>query len=81
MSPIDCREVLRHLELYLDGELGGDACVEIEQHLVSCVDCSGHSDFQRKLKALLRTKCGCDEVPQHVAERVRVVLRRESTEP
>jgi mycothiol system anti-sigma-R factor len=78
LSPIDCQEVLRRLELYLDGELEGGVCLEIEEHLVSCGPCTGHSDFQRKLKEILRAKCGCHEVPSHVMERVRVVLEREA---
>ncbi len=80
MSAIDCEEVLRRLELYLDGELSGGVCIEIEEHLVTCGPCTGHSDFQRRLKAVLRAKCGCQEVPAHVLERVRVVLERESPE-
>ncbi len=78
MSPIDCTEVLRRLELYLDGELEGGVCVEIEQHLVRCGSCTDHSDFQRKLKHILRAKCGCGEIPAAVVERVRVVLERET---
>ena len=78
MSPIDCTEVLRRLELYLDGELDGGLCVEIEEHLVTCRPCTGHSDFQRKLKELLRAKCGCDPLPPEVLERVRVVIARET---
>jgi mycothiol system anti-sigma-R factor len=78
LSPIDCIEVLRRLELYLDGELEDGVCVEIEQHLVSCGPCTGHSDFQRKLKEILRTKCGCHDIPTHVLERVRIVIEREA---
>jgi mycothiol system anti-sigma-R factor len=78
LSAIDCQEVLRRLELYLDGELEGGVCLEIEEHLVSCGPCTGHSDFQRKLKEILRAKCGCHEVPARVIERVRVVLEREA---
>jgi mycothiol system anti-sigma-R factor len=78
LSPIDCTEVLRRLELYLDGELDGGVCVEIEQHLVTCGPCTGHSDFQRKLKEMLRAKCGCGEAPPQVLQRVRVVLDRET---
>jgi mycothiol system anti-sigma-R factor len=77
LSPIDCEEVLRRLELYLDGELAGGLCLEIEEHLVTCSPCTGHSDFHRKLKEMLRSKCGCHEVPAHVLEQVRVVLERE----
>jgi mycothiol system anti-sigma-R factor len=77
LSPIDCTEVLRRLELYLDGELEGGRCVEIEEHLVSCGPCTHHSDFQRQLKELLRAKCGC-QVPVHVRERIRIVLEGET---
>jgi len=78
LSPIDCREVLRRLELYLDGELDSGVCLEIEEHLVTCGPCTDHSDFQRKLKQMVRAKCGCSEVPAHVLQRVRVVLEREA---
>jgi mycothiol system anti-sigma-R factor len=77
LSEIECTEVLRRLELYLDGELEDVLCVEIEEHLVSCDPCTHHSDFQRRLKEILRAKCGCDEVPANVLERLRVVLERE----
>jgi mycothiol system anti-sigma-R factor len=78
LSPIDCEQVLRRLELYLDGELSGGICMEIEEHLVTCGPCTGHSEFHRRLQAMLRDKCGCRDVPPHVLERVRVVLERES---
>jgi mycothiol system anti-sigma-R factor len=78
LSPIDCQEVLRRIELYLDGELDDVLRVEIEEHLVLCGPCTHHSDFQRGLKALLRAKCGCDEVPPHVLERITRILHAEA---
>ncbi|HEX2426091.1 MAG TPA: zf-HC2 domain-containing protein [Actinomycetota bacterium] len=78
LSEIDCQEVLRRLELYLDGELDGGLCIDIEEHLVTCGTCTGHSDFQRRLKEILRAKCGCHEVPSQVLQRVRVVIERET---
>ena len=74
MSPIDCERALRQIELYLDGELGGFERAEVEEHLSGCSPCTGHSEFQRRLKEMLRTKCGCDEVPPEVVERIRAVL-------
>jgi mycothiol system anti-sigma-R factor len=70
----DCEHVLRQLELYLDGELVGVERVEIERHLGECSPCSGHSEFQRTLKEMLRAKCGCDEVPGELVERIRAAL-------
>jgi mycothiol system anti-sigma-R factor len=74
LSPTDCEHVLRQIELYLDGELVGFERVEIERHLGACDPCTGHADFQRKLKEMLRTKCGCNDVPQELIERVRSML-------
>ena len=77
MSPTDCEHVLKQIELYLDGELVASMRVEIEQHLGGCDPCSGHADFQRKLKEVLRSKCGCREIPADLLERVRSLLERQ----
>jgi mycothiol system anti-sigma-R factor len=66
--------VLRQIELYLDGELVGVERVEIERHLGECSPCHGHSEFQRRLKAMLRDKCGCNDVPPELVERMRNLL-------
>lgn len=73
MSGTDCERVLRQIELYLDGELVGITRLEVERHLGSCSPCHGHSEFQRRLKALLRSSCGCDEVPSELAARIRSI--------
>ncbi len=76
MSPTECERVLEQIELYLDGELVGAVRVEVEQHLGGCGQCTGHADFQRKLKDMVRAKCGCDEVPPELVERLRALLER-----
>ena len=74
MSPTDCEHVLRQIELYLDGELVGQIRLEVERHLGDCHPCSGHADFQRHLKEMLRSKCGCDHVPPELDERIRAMF-------
>ncbi len=74
MSETECEHVLRQIELYLDGELVGVERVDIERHLGDCSPCSGHSEFQRRLKEMLRAKCGCDDVPAELLERVRTAV-------
>ena len=74
MSPTECEHVLRQIELYLDGELVGVERVEIERHLGECSPCHGHSEFQRRLKEMLRAKCGCNEIPVELIERVRALV-------
>ena len=67
----DCRKVLEQVELYLDGELDAAVRLEIHHHLEKCGPCMDHSEFQRRLKELLRAKCGCDQVPVDLLERIR----------
>ncbi|HEY3022336.1 MAG TPA: mycothiol system anti-sigma-R factor [Actinomycetota bacterium] len=75
MCPIDCRHVLTQIELYLDGELEVSLHAEVHDHLGTCSDCADRSEFQRRLKAMLRAKCGCDEVPAALLKRVHAILR------
>lgn len=34
-----CRETLRQLNEYIDGELADDLCRQIERHMANCSDC------------------------------------------
>jgi mycothiol system anti-sigma-R factor len=81
LSPTDCEHVLKQIELYLDGELVSSMRVEIEEHLGDCDPCSGHAAFQRRLKEVLRSKCGCDQVPPELVERLRALLERPQVHP
>ncbi len=81
MSPIECEHVLRQIELYLDGELVGAARVEVETHLGGCDPCTGHSEFQRRLKEMLRDSCGCYEIPAELVERIRSAATRHHHDP
>ena len=69
--------MLKQIELYLDGELVGSLHVEIERHLGGCHPCIGHPADQRKLKEVLRSKCGGREIPADLLERVRSLLERQ----
>lgn len=76
MSQIDCEEVLREIELYLDGELqDGSLRREIDIHLSACGPCMDRADFRRRLKSLVHRKCGREEVPATLLERIRSALR------
>ena len=74
MSPTDCEHVLKQIELYLDGELVESLRIEVERHLGGCDPCSGHAAFQQRLKDLLRSKCGCHELPPELIERLRASI-------
>ena len=71
MSHTDCERVLREIELYLDGELGSLEHGHIHEHLEACGPCMDHAEFQQHLRELLKEKCGCDQTPDRLLERIR----------
>ena len=74
MSKTDCEHVLQRIELYLDGELVESLRIEVERHLGGCDPCTGHAEFQQRLKDVLRSKCGCNEIPSELVERLRASI-------
>lgn len=74
MSRADCEQVLEEIELYLDGELDPSLHQEVHRHLEACGPCMDHADFQRHVRELLKAKCGCDELPDRLAERIRAIV-------
>lgn len=75
LSGIDCDQVLKQLETYLDGELPQVACDEIELHLASCGSCLDHRDFRIALARVIREKCGPAEAPADLPGRIREALQ------
>jgi predicted anti-sigma-YlaC factor YlaD len=45
---VNCREVIRELSSYLDGDLGCDAIADLELHVGRCEDCRVVVDTVRK---------------------------------
>ncbi len=70
---IDCEEVLRSIERYLDGELAEDVRAEVAEHLGRCGPCMDRAEFRRRLKGLLATRCR-SEVPGGLLSRIRALL-------
>ena len=68
----DCKETIRELDAYLDGELPDDLRDHIHAHLDGCMDCLQAFDFQAELKAAIRRKCSNDTMPDGLLERIAV---------
>ena len=64
-----CRQVLRELEMYLDGEDAEELHATIERHLSGCGPCFDRAEFQREVRLLIATKC-TDAAPPGLLERV-----------
>lgn len=62
------------MQLFLDGELVGEASVEVHEHVEGCSPCHERAEFQRHLKELLRTACGSCGLPPELEERLRAFL-------
>jgi anti-sigma factor (TIGR02949 family) len=48
---MNCREVARRLQIYLDGELDKSRVEAIKQHLDACAKCGLEADVFNKIKA------------------------------
>ena len=70
----DCKETLRELETFLDGELSVQAQQTIRSHLGGCVDCLQAFDFHAELKAVIHAKCSSDALPPGLLARLEQCL-------
>lgn len=51
---MNCKSVQTYLSAYLDGELSGQECLLVRDHLSSCPDCRCEEQQYRSLKQMLR---------------------------
>jgi mycothiol system anti-sigma-R factor len=66
----DCEQALRDVETFLDGELAPEQYREVLGHLDDCMECFQAFDFQAELKQIIARKCGGDEMPPELLERI-----------
>jgi mycothiol system anti-sigma-R factor len=79
MDELGCRETLREIARYVDGECLRELTVQVEDHLSGCEDCHDHAEFQRRLKEIVAKKCGGDPLPEGVVKRIRQEIRSDRT--
>jgi anti-sigma factor RsiW len=82
---MDCAELSRTLDAYLDGELAALEQAEADAHLVECPACRAIADAERRLRSALRsqlrsafgagTPAGC--APFELRERIHLALVHE----
>lgn len=72
----NCKEVLKKLYLYLDGEIAGEICSDIEAHLGACLECADRASFERDLKEIVARKCREGEASPELTERLRARIRQ-----
>jgi mycothiol system anti-sigma-R factor len=69
-SEADCRAILERLYLWIDGEIAGIECSQIEVHVRDCADCLQHAEFERAVKLVVKRKCGNERLPDGFVERL-----------
>lgn len=75
---MDCREALKHLFDYVDGELVGSSKIEVESHFAICQGCQRRIDFERNWKAMLKEKLSVSKAPSELKARIRVQIEEET---
>jgi mycothiol system anti-sigma-R factor len=78
MEDMGCRETLREIERYVDGECLRELTVQVETHLAGCEDCHDHAEFKKHMKLLIATKCRGETLPEGLADRIRQRIRSAS---
>ena len=76
-----CRETLREIERFLDGELDDDLTVGIRLHLSGCDPCTQRTEFRRHLKVMISSKCSEGSVPPELLEKIHEMLSRGDLSP
>ena len=69
-----CKEYFERISEYLDGELDGNLCEKIEQHLRECPECRGCIESLKKTVGLCK-KIPSDQIPPEVRARLRATLK------
>jgi anti-sigma factor (TIGR02949 family) len=72
-KPMTCDDAVRHLAVFLDGELHGAPHDALEHHLEICRSCFSRAEFERRLKAEVG-RLRRDDVPASFQDRIRHLL-------
>lgn len=69
-----CDELLARLETFLDGEVPHDVGAAVEEHLRLCPPCLDRADFERRVRALVASRCR-DTAPPSLVDSIKVRLQ------
>lgn len=85
IAAMDCRELERSVDAFLDGEFDDRERAEAEAHLAGCPGCRGRVEHQARLRAAIREKlreamaapAPAGSAPEELRDRLRRSLARE----
>jgi anti-sigma factor (TIGR02949 family) len=79
--PIDCRQAMRQLWDYLDGELTPARMDAVREHLHVCAMCYPHYEFEKQMLEALSAAQQDEPAPGDVRARVMSKLREAGWKP
>jgi anti-sigma factor (TIGR02949 family) len=65
-----CKDLLSSISDYVDGDLAGELCAELEQHLAGCENCRIVVDTLQKTVYLVHANNAEADLPENVRERL-----------
>ena len=68
-NAIDCKEVVKKLFEYLDGELDENTHADIEHHMHSCRSCFSRAEFEAELKKKVKANAE-EKAPDELKNRI-----------
>ena len=77
---MDCKKILQELNLYIDGELDKDLCLQLETHLKDCDRCRIVLDTTKKTIEIYRDQTPMD-LPVDVRNRLHASLKSRWRKP
>jgi len=75
-----CDDVLSHVFEFLDRETGDERRAVIAEHLEDCSPCLREFGIEQEFKALVRRRCGGDQPPLGLRDRIKMQLTHVSFE-
>ena len=72
---VPCSEVLARVYSYLDGEIQGEGCIQIREHLDECGPCLREYGLEEAVKRLVHKHCGHEAVPSELRTKVLVRIQ------
>jgi hypothetical protein len=73
---MNCQDLLKHLNEYVDGTVEPGICEEFKQHMAGCNPCQVVVDNIRQTVTLCQSGAPCD-VPREFRERLHKALRQQ----
>ncbi|MBN2493405.1 MAG: zf-HC2 domain-containing protein [Deltaproteobacteria bacterium] len=72
---MDCQEVCRFLQVYLDGEFDEDDRRDVEAHLATCAACRARAEYERRFREAIRARIPKPAAPEAFRARLVQAMR------